>query len=365
MNAVIVTCFESNEERVGYIKKTIENLGYKTDVISSDFSHIKKAVRNNIPEGYLTVKTRPYKKNLSVGRLVSHYYFAKDAFKMIENMDVDLLWVMAPCNSLIKEADSYKKKHPEVRLVIDIIDMWPESLPVSFDKNIFPLNIWKNIRTNYLNCADELVVECEFYKEVLSTEYKGNITTLRWAKEDRAIEEDEELSDDKLSLVYLGSINNIIDIEGIKKMVMDIDYPTVLHIVGEGEKTQDFIDSLKEVSEVVYHGVVREKNSKKEILKKCHAGINFYKEGLYIGLTVKCIDYFLHGLPIINNIKGDTWLMVEEDGVGFNMSENRKIKAEDIMKLRKDHKHFADFYNGYFTYEIFDLTVKEIIKRLK
>ena len=36
-------------------------------------------------------------------------------------------------------------------------------------------------------------------------------------------------------------------------------------------------------------------------MAQCHAGINIYREGLYIGLTVKCIDYFEHGMPIVND----------------------------------------------------------------
>lgn len=365
LKAIIVTCFESNEERVKYVKESFDNLRYETIVITSDFSHIKKAKRNNVPEGYLALETKPYKKNLSINRLLSHAKFAKYAFKTIKAEKPDVLWVMAPANSLINEAKKYKNKYPDTKLIVDIIDMWPESLPISINKNMFPLNLWKNIRTNNVKCADKLVVECDFYREILSMEYGENITTLRWAKEDKATTSECVVDDSKLSLVYLGSINNIIDIEGIKDMISLIDYPVELNVIGEGEKTKDFINTLKEVCEVEYHGVVREKNKKADILSKCHAGINFYRENLYIGLTVKCIDYFLHGLPIINNIKGDTWKMVKEYGVGFNVTKNTVIDANEVIELRKDNEHFVSFYNSHFTSEIFMDTCKKVIESIK
>ncbi|MDO4197471.1 MAG: hypothetical protein Q4D13_00610 [Erysipelotrichaceae bacterium] len=365
MNAFVVTCFESNEERVGYIKKILEKQGYKTDIITSDFSHIRKEERNNVPEGYIAIDTKPYKKNLSIARLASHDKFAKEAFEVLKKEKPDFIWLMAPANSLIKEANKYKNNNPDTKLVIDIIDMWPESLPVSVDKNMFPLNLWKNIRKDNIRCADILVGECALYNEILSKEYGKDIRVLRWAKEDKAMESVCEADDDILSLIYLGSINNIIDIEGIKKMIRDIDYSVKLNIIGEGEKTDEFINSLKEVCEVEYHGVIRDEERKAPILKKCHAGINFYKEGLYIGLTVKCIDYFLHGLPILNNIKGDTWKMVEEDGVGFNIEKGTVIDAKKLIELRKDNKKFTDFYNEHFTYEIFEKECVSIIEELK
>lgn len=360
-----MTCYESNEERVRYVKESFDNLRYETSVITSDFSHIKKAKRNNVPEGYFALETKQYNKNLSIDRLVSHARFAKDAFEVIEEKNPDVVWVMAPANSLIKEARSYKKKHSNVRLIVDIIDMWPESLPISMNKNIFPLRLWKNIRTNNIKCADKLTVECDFYKEILSKEYGKDITTLRWAKEDKATTSRCVIDDSKLSLVYLGSINNIIDIEGIKNMISKIAYPVKLNIIGEGEKTEDFVNSLKDVCEVEYHGVVREKNKKADILSKCHAGINFYRDGLYIGLTVKCIDYFLHGLPIINNIKGDTWKMVKDDGVGFNVTKDTVVDAKKVIELRKDNERFVSFYNSHFTSEIFMDTCKKVIESVK
>lgn len=361
MKATIVTCYESNEERVSIVYDALKKRGYEINVITSDFSHIRKEKRNNVPEGYIALNAQPYQSNLSLARMRSHQRFAKDAFELIDKQNPDLIWCVAPANSLIKEANSYKEKHPDVKIIIDIIDMWPESLPVSFNKNLLPFKIWRNIRKNNISCADTLVTECDFYQDILGKEYNGNITTIHWARDNVAKEDKPDLPEDKLSLVYIGSINNIIAPEIMNDIISKIDRPVVLHVVGEGENTEHFINVLSETCEVVYHGVVRDEEKKAEIFNKCHAGMNIYKEGLYIGLTVKCIDYFEHGLPIINNIKGDTWAFVQNERVGFNVDRSAVLNSKDIIDMRFNNKHIYELFRNNFTREVFEKKCLEVI----
>lgn len=360
MKVTIITCFESNEERVKCVYDACIKSNYDVSVITSNFSHIRKEKRNNIPEGYISIDTKPYKKNLSVSRMVSHSKFAKDTFKKVEEIDPDLIWLMAPANSLIKEANTYEKNH-NAKIIIDMIDMWPESLPININKNVFPFNIWRNIRKNNINCADKLVSECDFYKDILGTEYNKTIHTLYWPRVKYENTQKLDLPEDKLSLCYLGSINNIIDIDRIYKLIESADKPVILHIIGEGERKDEFVDKLNKICSVEYHGSIRDDDKKEEILKKCHAGINVYKEGLYIGLTVKCIDYFNHGLPIINSIKGDTWKFIENNRVGININSNTTLKYENIKEMRLNNQNIYDLFDNNFSKDVFEKKCIEII----
>lgn len=357
----IVTCYESNEERVSFILEACLSRGYEVKVITTDYSHIRKEKRSNIPDGYFSIRTKPYKKNLSCERLLSHKQFAEDAFKQVEMDNPDLIWIMAPANSLIKEGNKYKQNHPDTKIIIDVIDMWPESLPVNYNKHLFPFNLWRNIRKNYINCADTLVTECDFYQDILSEEYKKDIKTIYWAKDIVNVDKNLDLPTDRLSLVYIGSINNIIDIERIYSLIWNCGMPVNLHIIGEGEKTTEFINRLKTICYVEYHGVVRDEEKKSEIFKKCHAGINIYKKGLYIGLTVKCLDYFEYGLPIINNIKGDTWFFVIKNNVGTNVDNKTVINSEELIEMRNNNKNIYDLFENNFTKEAFEKKCLEVI----
>ena len=364
MKISVLTCFESNEERLRFVHDACRSLGFETNAMTSDFSHIRKEKRNSIPDGFVAIKTSPYKKNLSLQRMLSHYKFAKDAFQMIEEQDPDLIWLMAPANSLILQAKKYKQKHPEAKIIIDIIDMWPESLPVNISKNIFPFIWWRNIRKKNIDCCDLLVTECDLYQEILRKEYKGKIETIRWAREGKGFDNKKIIDDQSLSLVYIGSINNIIDADKIAKIISAIDMPVVLHVIGEGENTERFLHTVSDVCKVEYHGAIRDEDKKREIFDQCHAGINIYRDGLYIGLTVKCIDYFQHGLPIINNIKGDTWNLVQVHHAGVNISDNTIVDAKQLIQMRKNNHNIYKLYNENFTKEIFTEKCHKVINEV-
>lgn len=362
MKAIIITCFESNEERVSFVLETLNNMMFDTKVITTDFSHIKKQKRTNVPEGYITIETKPYSKNLSIGRMKSHARFAKDAFKIIEDEMPDLVWLMAPANSLIKQANIYKKKYPVTKIIVDIIDIWPESLPLGISTSIFPLNIWKNIRKKHIKCADSLVTECDFYHDILKQEYKGVINTIHWARDSKANKTKTSLPENKLSLCYIGSINNIISTQLVSNIIDRCDMPVVLHIIGAGENRYNFVIKNSQICEVIYYGEVRDESEKSKIFAKCHAGINIYKNNLYIGLTVKSIDYFEHGLPIINNIKGDTWKIIEENNAGINIDSHSKLNGQDIINMRKNNKNIYKIFNENFTKESFIKKCSKVIE---
>ena len=353
MKVSIATCFQSNEERLGFVYEACQSRGYEVKAYTSDFSHIRKEKRNNVPASFVALNTMSYTKNLSLKRMLSHRRFAIDLFTEIEKDEPELIWLMAPANSLIKEANTYKKKHPNVKLIIDVIDMWPESLPFRINKGMIPFSWWRNIRKNNLDCCDMLVTECDLYQNILKNEYHGHIETIRWARDSKAIKSAVPSDDDVLSLIYIGSINNIIDAERIADIIDGIEMPVKLHVVGEGENTQHFLDTVGKVCNLEYHGAVREEDKKTEIFNLCHAGINVYKEGLYIGLTVKCIDYFQHGLPIINNIKGDTWDLVKKYDAGINVDEGVIVDGQKLIEMRRNNQSVLNLYNENLTKDIF------------
>lgn len=363
MKAVVLTCFESDEERMRLVIKSLKFEGFEVVAYTSNFSHIRKEYRNNISEGITAVDTLAYKKNLSFSRLYSHYRFAKSVFKRVKEDKPDLLYVLAPANSLIKEAHEYKKTN-KVKLIIDIIDMWPESLPVNKRiKNLFPFRLWRSYRSKYLNCADRLITECSLYHEILSEEYNGEIGTLYWARNQKSVRYGLNLNDN-LSLLYIGSINNIINIDLMVKLIENYGKRVTVHIIGKGESKDEMIEKLNRVCEVIYHGAVYDVGKKKEIFSKCHAGLNLYKNNLYIGLTVKSIDYFNFGLPIINNIIGDTSEFVSGYNVGINVDEKSVIDFDVLKKMRMNNENIYKFYESNFISDVFIDKLRKIVSNL-
>ena len=63
------------------------------------------------------------------------------------------------------------------------------------------------------------------------------------------------------------------------------------------------------------------------------------KSTVEVGLTMKSVSYFQLGLPIINNIKGDTWNLIKEYDAGINIVENQNIFEAMSEKNINDLMH--------------------------
>lgn len=337
MKAVIISCFDNHEDRVDLVHEFFKEKGFDVTVIHSDFRHIKKVHRKDLKDGFILIKSKAYTKNMSVARLYSHYKFAKDAFKAVEEIKPDLLYTLVPPNSLARSAAKYIQKHKEVKLIFDLIDLWPESMPIGKIKKIPLFAFWKEMRDKSLRFADFVILECDLYKIVLGDAINGiNVETVYLANKDINAASAPMLREKEIHLAYLGSINNIIDIPKIKEIIVVIKEikPVTLHIIGDGENREKLISAAERAgASVVYHGKIYDPQAKQDIFDKCHFGLNIMKNCVCVGLTMKSIDYFQHGLPIINNIPGDTAEIINKYKVGINIDKDLKSSCflNDIL----------------------------------
>jgi len=366
MKIIIVNCSDTFEHRALLLRDVFVKQGHTAHVITSDFRHIQKVQRTETPDGVEMLHVLPYKRNLSVERLASHHKWGNDAYKKLVEYAPDMIWAMIPPNSTAKAAAKYKKAHPECKLVFDVIDMWPESLPITNFKDIPPLSLWGDLRNKNLKYADAVVTECDLYWDVLGKYYpreKGK--TIYLAKEITPFNSNVALPDDQINLCYLGSINNIIDIDCICDIIKKIDMPVCLHIIGDGEKKDELIEAVQNTgAQVVYHGKIYDCAQKQAIFDICHFGLNIMKDTVYVGLTMKSLDYFEGGLPIINNIKGDTWKFVENEKVGINFMGQANV-ADILTTAQNSRSGVRDFFERSFTQEIFERKILKIIGQME
>lgn len=321
-----------------YIKK-----GYDVIYVTSDFDHMtKKRYCINEYKNSKQLHVISYKKNLSISRILSHLMFSYKTFYMLLACKPELVYVEVPNNSLVKSSAKYKKIN-NAEIIVDIFDMWPESMPVK-TKNIIVnrgFNIWRNFRNKNLKFADQIWIECDYYRELLSAQ-KINLPmeTKYLTLENAETSIETKVSEDEIDLCYLGSINNIIDISLIEKIVSELakNKRTRIHIIGDGERKDEFLEILKQNSiEIIDHGKVYEIDKLQEIFNQCWFGVNVLREDLAIGITMKSISYFRGGLPIINTVQGDTSRFVEECNIGINVDRHDvKSCVSRILNITKD-----------------------------
>ena len=321
-----------------YVKK-----GYNVIYVISDFDHMtKKRYCFNEYKNSKQLHVISYKKNLSISRILSHLMFSYKTFYMLLACKPELVYVEVPNNSLVKSSAKYKKIN-NAEIIVDVFDMWPESMPVKTKNMIVNrgFNIWRNFRNKNLKFADQIWIECDYYRELLSAQKINLPMETKYLKLKNAETSIEmKVSEEEIDLCYLGSINNIIDISLIEKIVSEFakNKRTRIHIIGDGERKDEFLDILKKNSiEIIDHGKVYEIDKLQEIFNQCWFGINVLREDLAIGITMKSISYFRGGLPIINTVQGDTSRFVEECNIGINVDRHDvKSCVLRILNITKD-----------------------------
>lgn len=366
--AIIVNCSDVVEYRVDMVYECMKKYGWKVEVITSDYMHIEKKKRIVHKKNYVTVKTIPYKKNISFRRLYSHYDLAKKVYNLLKNKQYDLLYIIVPPNSMASIAKKVKK-NTNAKVVMDIIDLWPESFPVKgTDK--FPFSIWGNIRNKYIKYADYIITECDLYQKELKNVLKDKmVKTIYWSHKDNDCQ--YYLSNtlaEHLTLCYLGSVNNIIDIDEIQRVVGEQTktQQVTVKLIAAGEKKDELICKLKEIgAEVIDYGKIYDYKKKKEIIDTCHYGINIMKNTVKVGISMKSIDYLEMGLPIINNLNADLGEIIKVQECGINIFDKDDLKI-DIKNYNYEEirNKTRGVYNLYFTRTNFQSSLMSVINEI-
>jgi hypothetical protein len=367
-NALLISCFDWYAARLEPIRELLTGEGYEVTVLTSDFDHIKKKELETRHEACTYLHVPQYKKNISLRRVFSHLVFGRKVGGMLNRLRPDLIYLLLPPNNTARYCLRYKKRHPDTRYIVDIIDMWPESMPLGKIKDTLPARLWARLRDDSLASADYVFTECGLYQEKLKDKLNKDRTSVlylykkqsggeRQLAEDALRGKQTRPKSSRLSLAYLGSMNNIIDIEGIcgiAAALIAAGYDVDLRAVGDGESRDAFLNAVKNTGCALhYSGAVFDPLQKIKILGQCDFGLNMMKCSISVGLTIKSIDYLSMGLPLINNIPGDTWELVEKYGIGINAGGNVPVSeaasAITSMDLTTLSRNALECFERMFT----------------
>ena len=355
--AYLISCSDHYSHRLHMIDDHLRSRGYETTYVTSDFDHTSKRVFTCDVPGCVQLHARPYTKNLSLDRILSHRGFARDVFRYLENLPVepDVVVALLPPNFLAHYAAKFRKKHPNVKLIFDIFDMWPETFPFGRLKKLLApvFAVWAWIRNHNLSAADLVTTECDMFRRMLKLPDNRSATVYLCAQRLEIAPVPVRLREDGLDVCYLGAINNIIDIPAICSLLEQLAArkPVTLHIIGKGEREQEFMEAARAAgAEVTFYGPVYDDTEKQKIMNRCHFGMNVMKSSVCVGLTMKSVDYFRFGLPIINNIPADTEKLVREQGIGIQLKPDcaervLSMETTDCLKMReKVERVFEEYF---------------------
>lgn len=372
--AYIFDVYDDYAVRLKYVRDVLEEQGYQTAIYLADFDHFHKEKYRTKREDAKYIEVMPYKKNFSYARIRSHMKFAEACLKIQKEHPADLCYVMVPPNSMARQFGMYRKKNPSFKLIFDLCDMWPESFPTKGLKTILsvPFGIWAWFRNSSMKYGDLIMSECDLFADILKDYLPSEKTETFWLCRPQKVKEILPVSSEVITFAYLGSINNVVDVDSIVSVLSEVKKRSAMnfHIIGDGEQRERMLKLLDENNiPYEYHGLVFDEEEKKKIFAQCHYGFNMMRDTTCIGLTMKSLDYLAYDLPLINNVPADTWNLVEKKKIGFNVKDFAQA-AEEILHTDETtyesmRKNVIDVFSSFFDDSVFKTKMHSALNRMR
>ena len=376
---IIISNFHENNSisRTNIAFNYFVSKGFDAVVLYSTFSHSLKKQRLLDNPKFFPLKTISYNTSFSMRRIISYLLFAYRVFIYLKRVKVDIIYFNLPPNILALAVYSALRK--KCKYIVDIVDLWPESIPhnnslVRCLVNVVGTPI-KSFRNKALQFSNYKITESTYFYNTLNLNNYTNAKTIQLKKTQTEAPSFLKTSDE-LSLVYIGNIGLIYDYASLIKIILKVQRIRLvtLHIIGLGPMKDWLIEKLKKNKiNYYYHGPIFDEKLKKKILETCWFGYNGYKNFTEVALSYKSIDYLSYGLPLINSAKKDTVDLIKSNKIGFNFSiENLEmlidklssISLTDVMTMKKRaYTTYVKQFSEQSYYDEMDTVLQEL--RLK
>ena len=327
----------------------------------------------------IAVRNRKYSLSM-FNRLL---YYLEVALKMIfyilfDRKKYDVIFVSSP-PIFIGFVGLFAKYRYRTKIILDIRDLWPESL-----KGVGVFNyksvIWMFTKLEVLlyNHADYIVVNSKGFinhiQHIVKNESKiiqfiPNAARLHEVPVEKKRDEDEAFK-----VIYTGNIGLAQDADFLKELALKLNELEIhLNIVGYGMRRSELKEFVKtnKLQYVKFFTPVKRKDCLELNLEHDVGIISLNaKEVFDTVLPGKLIDYMSTGLPVVAAVSGHSKKIIEEYETGF-VSESRDVNEiiEYVLVLknnpaikRRMGKNSLDLIKSQFLWEENIYSLVEIIE---
>lgn len=316
-------------------------------VLTTDFNHGKKQYYEKeemIRTGQICLHVPAYQKNLSIKRIWSHIVFAFKVKNYLKSLEVSphVIYCAMPTSTAAFVCAKYCKKNG-VKFVIDVIDLWPDSLlPLVKGKAIikafmFP---WSYLTKYAYKQANAIMGESVKYaneakkynsKASVHPIYLGvDVDYIKTVKNHNVI--NLEKTDGEVWIAYAGSLGVSYDFDTLLNAVYSIHdkYKYKLWFIGDGVQRDKLEKSIKEKElNASITGFV----SYEELLgylASSDIAVNIFRENTKVVYSYKFNDYVAMDCFVLNSLGGETADMVDEYKIGRNFNFTDQ-KLSDVL----------------------------------
>jgi glycosyltransferase involved in cell wall biosynthesis len=233
----------------------------------------------------------------------------------------------------------------KAKLILDVRDLWPESLKgVGVFNNQLILAFFNKIESWIYKFSDEIIINSLGFKDHIVNKRKIDSSKLSFMPNAARLSEIRSITTDtdRFKVIYAGNIGLAQDgdllIELAKKLwEKNIDFT----IIGYGINRKEVYEEIKRnnLSNVQF---ISPKTRKEclDIMAQHHVGIVTLNEKSVFETVLpgKVIDYMTCGVPIVAAVSGYSKQVVEEEHVGFVVADRESHKLVDLIEFLQRNK---------------------------
>lgn len=396
VNGFIYLPGEGGYKRTLYLFNLMKELGYDVTLLTSDFNHYAKKVRDveSFRKEYPDFKDveivhmTPYTKNVSISRWKAGNVWAKNVYGWLEShyQNYDIVYAHMPDIPTILKIKGFCKEKG-LKLVIDIRDLWPEVFRVLLKKEWLYKTVTYPIKKRADKCyaaADELIAVSEEYLQrglSVNTKSKNPVAVYIGATFDRFYSGIEkyapsiEKNENEIWVTYAGTLGNTYDLYTLLDAAAAVKQRryenVVFKILGQGPESDGLkkYANEKQIDNVDFVGFV-EYEKMAAYLSKSQMTINSVKRRASQSIINKVADYFAAGVPCLNgSLCQEMRDLIDNYQAGLNFEpENVESLVNAILDIVNNKQKAAEYGENAkrLAKEKFDrsVTYHEIIKRL-
>ncbi|MGN4473452.1 glycosyltransferase family 4 protein [Bacillus cereus group sp. MYBK40-2] len=346
----------SASNRMKNIYLELNERGYDVKILTSDPSYPNRNLYKdstywydeNIEKDIVRIhpKTRKYTRNL-FRRLMLYIEVAVRLILEIckDKEKYDYIFVSTP-SIFIPVAGMFAKRKMKAKLIVDVRDLWPESLiGIGFFNKKWILKFAYKLEYKIYHAADNIIINSEgFYSYISSTGIAPNrISFMPNSLTEKELSTvPKRKNSDQLTVIYTGNIGLAQD---IKKLILIAEhlkeYKNIsFKIIGYGYQKRELGESI-ETMQLPNIQLIDPKNREDTLAEIINADIAYVslveKDVFKKVLPGKVMDYMSMRKPIVADVDGYAKEVIEEAQCGF-VTEDRTVTelGDYIIKLAQD-----------------------------
>ena len=336
---ILVSLFyyeKSDNIRISSIYRLLKEENTEVELITTDFNHRKKRKHDPAqhPADITFLPVPEYQKNVGFRRLYSHLVFAIRLRKYLMRLTYhpSKVYCLVPAVTAGWACAGYCKKN-RIPLVVDVIDLWPESFIIlSAHKKLLRLLTfpWTKIAEKVYQSADFLFAGSEKYAQHAQKFNKKTKAIPVYLGTD--VEQFQSLvSAGRLKvnkppgekwICFGGMLGNSYDIELIlksfRKLTEQRKYNVKLIFIGDGQEAGKILRFKSQYNLNIEVTGFLDYADYMKYLSHADVALNSFKKGTEVAYSYKFNDYITAGIPVLNNVKGEMASMITRYNIGRN-----------------------------------------------